>query len=149
MVRYEVVSTEYVTVEVREDGKEINIRLNDGVKISRHQNQLRAYVEKLYQQGIKRINADQITLPYLDKSINLVRGNRRLDLVYYKDGRIYECEFKTRRECGLDKTYNQVRDMRKYCENFILLVPQSELIFVSDTIRNRKIKGVTVDTWDT
>jgi hypothetical protein len=149
MVRYEVVSTEYVTVEVREDGKEINIRLNDGVKISRHQNQLRFYVEKLHEQGIKRINADQITLPYLDKSINLVRGNRRLDLVYYKDGRIYECEFKTRRECGLDKTYNQVRDMRKYCENFILLVPQSELIFVSDTIRNRKIKGVTVDTWDT
>lgn len=149
MVRYEVVSTEYVTVEVREDGKEINIRLNDGVKISRHQNQLRFYVEKLHEQGIKRINADQITLPYLDKSINLVRGNRRLDLVYYKDGRIYECEFKTRRECGLDKTYNQVRDMRKYCENFILLVPQSELIFVTDTIRNRKIKGVTVDTWDT
>jgi hypothetical protein len=148
MVRYDVVSTEYVTVEVREDGKEINIRLNDGVKISRHQNQLRFYVEKLHEQGIKRINADQITLPYLDKSINLVRGNRRLDLVYYKDGRIYECEFKTRRECGLDKTYNQVRDMRKYCENFILLVPQSELIFVSDTIRNLKITGITIDAWD-
>ncbi len=65
MVRYDVVSTEYVTVEVREDGKEINIRLNDGVKISRHQNQLRFYVEKLHEQGIKRINADQITSPTL------------------------------------------------------------------------------------
>lgn len=149
MGKYEVISTDYVTVTVTEDGKHIEIDLADGIKISRHQNQLRAYVEKLYSNGIKRINADQITLPYLDKSINLVRGNRRLDLVYYKDGRIYECEFKTRRECGLDKTYNQVRDMRKYCENFILLVPQSELIFVTDTIRNRKIKGVTVDTWDT
>jgi hypothetical protein len=149
MVRYEVISTDYVTVEVREDGKEIVIKLNDGVKISRHQNQLRAYVEKLYQQGIKRINADQITLPYLDKSLSLIRGNRRLDLVYYKDGRIYECEFKTRRECGEDRIYNQIRDMKKHCQNFILLVPQSELIFVTDTIRNRKIKGVTVDTWDT
>jgi hypothetical protein len=148
MVRYEVISTDYVTVEVREDGKEIVIKLNDGVKISRHQNQLRAYVEKLYQQGIKRINADQITLPYLDKSLSLIRGNRRLDLVYYKDGRIYECEFKTRRECGEDRIYNQIRDMKKHCQNFILLVPQSELIFVSDTIRNLKIHGITIDAWD-
>lgn len=149
MTHYEVISTEYVTVTVAEDGKEINIKLADGVKISRHQNQLRSYVERLYESGVKRINADQITLPYLDKSLNLSRGNRRLDLVYYKNKRIYECEFKTRRECGLDITYNQIEDMKKHCTNFILLIPQSELIFVTDTIRNRKIKGVTVDTWDT
>ena len=149
MTHYEVISTEYVTVTVTEDGKEINIKLSDGVKISRHQNQLRAYVEKLYSQGVKKINADQISLPYLNRSLNLIRGNRRLDLVYYRNGRIHECEFKTRRECGLDITYNQIEDMKKHCTNFILLIPQSELIFVTDTIRNRKIKGVTVDTWDT
>jgi len=149
MTHYEVISTEYVTVTVTEDGKEINIKLSDGVKISRHQNQLRAYVEKLYSQGIKKINADQINLPYLNKSLKLTRGKRRLDLVYYKEGRIHECEFKTRRECGLDITYHQIEDMKKHCKNFILLIPQSELIFVTDTIRNRKIKGVTVDTWDT
>ena len=149
MTHYEVISTEYVTVTVAEDGKEINIKLADGVKISRHQNQLRSYVEKLYSQGIKKINADQINLPYLNKSLKLTRGKRRLDLVYYKDGRIHECEFKTRRECGLDITYHQIEDMKKHCQNFILLIPQSELLFVTDTIRNRKIKGVTVDTWDT
>jgi len=149
MTHYEVISTEYVTVTVTEDGKEITIKLADGVKISRHQNQLRAYVEKLYSQGIKKINADQINLPYLNKSLKLTRGKRRLDLVYYKEGRIHECEFKTRRECGLDITYHQIEDMKKHCKNFILLIPQSELIFVTDTIRNRKIKGVTVDTWDT
>jgi hypothetical protein len=149
MTHYEVISTEYVTVTVTEDGKEINIKLSDGVKISRHQNQLRSYVEKLYSQGVKKINADQISLPYLNRSLNLIRGNRRLDLVYYRNGRIHECEFKTRRECGLDITYNQIEDMKKHCTNFILLIPQSELIFVTDTIRNRKIKGVTVDTWDT
>jgi hypothetical protein len=148
MTKYEVISTEYVTVEVREDGKEIVIKLADGVKISRHQNQLRAYVEKLHKQGVKRINADQITLPYLDKSIKLTRGNNRLDLVYYTQGRIYECEFKTRRECGLDKTYHQVKDQVKHCQNFILLVPQSELTFVTDEIRNRRIQGITIDAWD-
>lgn len=149
MSKYEVINTEYVTVTVTEDGREINIKLADGLKISRHQNQLRSYVEKLYKNGIKKINADQISLPYLQKSLNLTRGNRRLDLVYYKDGRIYECEFKTRRECGLDITYHQIEDMKKHCQNFILLIPQSELIFVTDTIKNRKITGVTVDTWDT
>lgn len=149
MAHYEVISTEYVTVTVTEDGKEINIKLSDGVKISRHQNQLRSYVEKLYSQGIKKINADQINLPYLNKSLKLTRGKRRLDLVYYKDGRIHECEFKTRRECGLNITYNQIGEMKKHCQNFILLIPQSELIFVTDTIKNRKITGVTVDTWDT
>ena len=149
MSKYEVINTEYVTVTVTEDGKHIEIDLADGLKISRHQNQLRAYVEKLFNSGITRMNADQLSLPYLDKSIKLVRGNNRLDLVYYRDGRIFECEFKTRRECGLDKTYHQIEDMKKHCQNFILLIPQSELLFVTDTIRNRKIKGVTVDTWDT
>jgi len=148
MVHYEVISTDYVTVEVREDGKEINIKLNDGVKISRHQNQLSAYVEKLFSQGVEKINADQLSLPFLDKSLKLVRGKNRLDIVYYKNNRIHECEFKTRRECGLEKTFHQVKDQVKYCENFILLVPQSELIFVTDEIRNRKIKGITVDAWD-
>ena len=148
MVRYEVISTEYVTVEVREDGKEIVIKLNDGVKISRHQQQLTSYVEKLFNQGVDRINADQLSLPFLDKSLKLVRGKNRLDIVYYKNNRIHECEFKTRRECGLEKTFHQVKDQVKYCENFILLVPQSELIFVTDEIRNRKIKGITVDAWD-
>lgn len=149
MSKYEVINTEYVTVTVSEDGKHIEIDLADDVKISRHQKQLKAYVDKLYNTGIKKINADQLSMPYLNKSLKLTRGKRRLDLVYYKDGRIHECEFKTRRECGLDITYHQIEDMKKHCKNFILLIPQSELIFVTDTIRNRKIKGVTVDTWDT
>lgn len=148
MSKYEVISTEYVTVTVTEDGKEINIKLSDGVKISRHQNQLRSYVEKLYSQGVKKINADQISLPYLNRSLNLIRGNRRLDLVYYRNGRIHECEFKTRRECGLDKTYHQIHDQVKHCQNFVLLVPQSELTYVQDEIRNRKLRGITVDAWD-
>jgi hypothetical protein len=148
MSKYEVINTEYVTVTVTEDGKHIEIDLADGLKISRHQNQLRAYVEKLFNSGITRMNADQLSLPYLDKSIKLVRGNNRLDLVYYRDGRIFECEFKTRRECGLDKTYHQIHDQVKHCQNFILLVPQSELIFVEDEIRNRKLRKVTVAAWD-
>lgn len=148
MVRLDVIKTDYVTVEVTEDGKEINIKLSDSVKIIRHQQQLTSYVEKLFNQGVDRINADQLSLPFLDKSIKLGRGSNRLDIVYYKDNRIFECEFKTRRECGLEKTFHQVKDQVKHCENFILLVPQSELIFVEDEIRNRKLKGITVDTWD-
>lgn len=148
MVKKEVIVTEYATVTVEEGGKHIEIDLADGLKISRHQNQLRAYVEKLFNSGITRMNADQLSLPYLDKSIKLVRGNNRLDIVYYKDNRIFECEFKTRRECGLEKTFHQVKDQVKHCENFILLVPQSELIFVEDEIRNRKLRGITVDAWD-
>jgi len=148
MTKIETIVSDYFTISVYDDGKHVEIDLADGVKIQRHHKQLRAYVEKLWQSGIKKMNADQISLPYLDKGIGLVRGNRRLDLIYYKDGRIYECEFKTRRECGLDITYSQIQEQLKYCENFILLVPSSEIPWVEDQIRNRKIKGVTVDRHD-
>lgn len=148
MTKKEVIVTEYVTVTVSEGGKHIEVDLNPGVKISRHQNQLRAYTDKLFESGVTKLNADQLKLPYLDKSIKLVRGSNRLDLVYYRNGRIHECEFKTRRECGLEKTYHQIKEQVKHCSNFILLVPQSELIYVSDEIRNRKIRGVTVIPWD-
>lgn len=148
MVKIETIVTEYFTISVFDDGKHIEIDLADGVKVLRHQKYLRAYVEKLYQSGIKKINADQIKLPYLDKSISLLRGNRRLDLVYYKNGRLMECEFKTKRECGLDITYNQIKEQKRHCQNFILLVPSSELIYVQDTIRLLKIKGITIDNYD-
>jgi len=148
MSKLEVITTEYTTVTVSDDGRHIEIDIADGVKIIRHQKELRAYVEKLWKNGIKKLNADQISLPYLDKGIGLRRGSNRLDLVYYKEGRIYECEFKTRRECGLERTYIQVADQVKHCENFILLVPASEVEWVSSQIRNRKIIGVTVDRHD-
>lgn len=148
MRKQEVIVSEFVTITVTEEGKHIEIDVADGVKIVRHQKELRAYVEKLWQSGIKKINADQISLPYLDKSIGLRRGSNRLDLVYYKEGRIFECEFKTRRECGLERTYTQIADQVKHCENFILLVPASELNWVEDQVRNRRIIGVTVDRHD-
>lgn len=148
MSKIETIVTEFYTISVYDEGRHIEIDVADGVKIQRHHKQLRAYVEKLWQSGIKKLNADQISLPYLDKGINLVRGDRRLDLIYYKDGRIYECEFKTRRECGLEITFQQVAEQSKYCENFILLVPASEITWVEDQIRNRKIIGVTVDRHD-
>lgn len=148
MSRIDVIKNDYVTVSVYEDGKHIEIDIADGVKVLRHQTHLKAYVEKLWQSGITKLNADQISLPYLDKSINLKRGDKRLDLVYYKNGRIHECEFKTHRECGLDITYSQVKGQKKYCENFILLVPSEDLIYVQDMINTLRLHGVTVTPYD-
>jgi hypothetical protein len=144
----EIIETDYATITVSNNGKHIEIDIDENVKLLRHQKHLKAYCQKLYEHGVTKINADQIKLPYLDKKIDLFRGNRRLDLVYYLNGRIHECEFKTKRECGLDNTYNQIKEQIQYCDNFILLVPQSELTYVQDTIRLRCIKKVKVYPYD-
>lgn len=142
------ITTDYGVLRIFDGGRRIEYQLHDGVKSSLHHRHLMAYVNRLWDEGVDKINADHLSLDFFDRRINLNRGKRKLDLVYYRDGRIYECELKTSRECGLDKTYVQVKEQAFYCQNYILLVPQQEREWVNDQLRIRRIKGVTVDQYD-
>lgn len=142
------VSTDYGVLRIFDGGRRIEYQLHDSVKASVHHRDLMGYVNRLWDDGVDKINADHLSMDFFDRRINLNRGKRKLDLVYYREGRMFECELKTSRECGLDKTYVQVKEQAMYCQRLILLVPQKDREWVNDQLRLRKIDNVTVDHYD-
>lgn len=143
------ISTPYGQVIISDQGRSVTFQIWDDVKQSEHNAALYRYVEHLHQSGVERINADHISLPYLRPDIPLTRGPRKLDVVYFKGPRIFECELKTRRELGLEVTARHLRDLSKYCQNLIVLVPrdeQEEARIILEVIQlTDKVK---VDTWE-
>ncbi|GAI88195.1 unnamed protein product, partial [marine sediment metagenome] len=85
------------------------------------------YLEQLKKQGVVQYNTDHLNIPDRDLSLSLKRGKSRLDLVYYFKGKFYECELKTNREVGLDITAIQLKELAKYCEHLIVLVPRGSM----------------------
>jgi len=143
------ISTPYGQVIISDHGRSVTFSIWDDVKQSEHNAALFRYVEHLHQSGIDRINADHISLPYLHPEIPLARGDRKLDVVYYKGPRIFECELKTRRELGLDVTARHLRDLVKRCENLIVLVPQDELEEARTIIEIIELTGkIIIETYE-
>lgn len=143
------ISTPYGQVIITDHGRSVTFHIWDDVKQSEHNAALFAYVEHLRQSGIERINADHISLPYLRPDIPLTRGDRRLDIVYFKGPHIYECELKTRRELGLEGTARHLRDLARLCENLVILVPLAEMEearVILDMVGLSK--DVRVDSWE-
>jgi len=118
------VSTPYGTVTISDSGRRVTFELYSDIRQSRHNQALFTYVNQLLQRGVTAFNVDHIPIEGRDRSLNLTRGKAKLDLVYRKDGKLYECELKTSREVGLDLTARQLIEMAKYCENLIALVPR-------------------------
>lgn len=142
------IETDYFTVSVSEDGRHLAIDLSPDVKQNPHAIALRGFVNYLHNLGVERINADHIGSEFLDRSIKLERGNRRLDLVYYHNNRWYECELKTLYECGLNRTYKQVQDQAKYCDTLTLLVPRDQIEYVNSNLKTYNIQNIVVDTYE-
>ena len=132
--------TDKFIIEISDDNREIKIRLTGAAAKREHDKALYKVVNQIWEDGVDRINADHISLPFLDRSINLYRGDRRLDIVFYKGGRIYECEVKTAREIGEDRTYTQLRDMCQRCQNFKVYIPKEQ---EKHFIENLKLKGLS------
>ncbi len=141
-------SNQYFTVYIENRGRRIIIELKSGVKASEHHTQLHRFVEKLHDSGVEHINADHISLPYLDVSISLWRGKRKLDCVYYKDGRIHECELKTPYEVGLTRTYEQLAEQLKHCENLILVTSRTAVENANENLKLFKLEGIKIQTYD-
>ena len=141
-------SNQYFTVYIENKGRRIVIELKSGVKASEHHTQLHRFVEKLHDSGVEHINADHISLPYLNQTISLWRGKRKLDCVYYKDGRIHECELKTPYEVGLTRTYEQLAEQLKHCENLILVTSRTAVENAKENLKLFKLEGIKIQTYD-
>jgi hypothetical protein len=117
-------STPYGLVTIANGGRSVTFELFSDVKQSVHNTALFGYLQRLRQHGVTRYNSDHIHIRGRDRTLDLVRGKARLDLVYESKGRIIECELKTRRELGLETTALQLKELIKYCERLQLLVPR-------------------------
>ena len=118
------VSTPYGTVTISEGGRKVTFELYSDVRQSRHNTALFTYVQHLLKTGLTRFNTDHLNVPGRDKTLSLTRGKAKLDLAYVKNGKLHECELKTSREIGLDLTAIQLKELVKYCEHLIVLVPR-------------------------
>lgn len=142
------ISNQYYTIHIENKGRRVVIELKSGVKASEHHTQLQRFVEKIYDSGVTDINADHISLPYLNRNISLYRGKRKLDCVYYKNGVIHECELKTPYEIGLTRTYEQLADLLGKCENLILITSQTAVENAIENLKLFNLENIKIKTYD-
>lgn len=121
------VSTPYGIVTITEGGRKVSFELYSDIRQSGHSKALFVYLERLKKQGVTRFNTDHLNIIGRDKSLALRRGKAKLDLVYLYNEKLYECELKTNREIGLDITAIQLKELVKYTERLILLVPRGSI----------------------
>lgn len=118
------VSTPFGTVIISDGGRKVSFELYSDIRQSRHNQALFTYLTQLQKQGVTQFNTDHIAIAGADRRLSLTRGKAKLDLVYVKNGKTYECELKTSREIGLDLTAIQLKEFAKHCERLTVLVPR-------------------------
>lgn len=121
------IGTPYGTVTISQGGRSIAFDLYSDVRQSRHHVALFAYVQKIRREGVIKFNTDHIAVAGRDRRLSLNRGKAKLDLVYQKKGKTYECELKTNREIGLDVTARQLTELCAHVDMLTLLVPRGAL----------------------
>ena len=121
------ISTPFGTVVISRGGRQITFNLYSDVRQSRHNVALFGYVQLLIKGGVTRFNADHLKIVGRDRTLSLTRGKAKLDLVFLKKGKVYECELKTSREIGLDVTAIQLTELCRHVDDLLLLVPRGRL----------------------
>lgn len=121
------IPTPFGMVTISRGGRRVTYDLHPGIKQSRHNVALYGYIERLLKDGVTRLNTSHIRVRGRDKTLSLTRGKAKLDLVYYRQGRVYECELKTSREIGLDVTAVQLTELCRHVDELTLLVPRGRL----------------------
>jgi hypothetical protein len=143
------ISTPYGVVTVSADGRRVTFQLYEDVRESIHSKALFSYYQTLRKKGVLQINLDHLDLPDLDKSLDLMRGKNRLDMVYIHRGRIHEVELETHRQIGIDQTRKQLQEFVKHCENLIVVVPRRDLENAYTIVDLIGLKGkLTIDTYE-
>lgn len=142
-------TTPYGVISVSQDGRQIVFQLWEDVRQSIHNKALFSYFQQLTKRGISRLNCDHLTIPGLDKSLNLDRGKARLDLCYMNKARLVEIELKTHREIGLDRTRLQLAELVKHCQNLVVVVPRRDMEEMLTILRMLNLdKQITVDSYE-
>jgi len=143
------ISTPFGTVVISKGGRQITFNLYSDVRQSRHNVALFGYVQRLVKGGITRFNTDHIKVVGRDRTLSLARGKAKLDLVYLRKGKVYECELKTSREIGLDVTAIQLTELCRHVDDLILLVPRGCLEEADAITKLINIRHqVTIEAYD-
>lgn len=143
------VSTPYGTLTFSRDGRSFKFELYGDVRESIHHKALFSYYQSLRQRGVVKINVDHLDLPDLDKTLDLKRGKARLDMAYYRNGKIHEVELETHRQIGIDQTRIQMLELVKHCQNLVIVVPRRDMENAYTVLEMIGIKNqVTVDTYE-
>ena len=144
------ISTPYGTVTISQGGRRVTFDLYSDIRQSRHNTALFVYVQQLKNQGVTRFNTDHLNIPGRDRTLSLVRGKAKLDLVYEHRSKTYECELKTSREIGLDVTARQLTEFVKWCDRLTLLVPRGCLEEAATILNMINLDHlVTIQPYDT
>jgi hypothetical protein len=143
------VSTPYGIFRISQDGRRFTFELYQDVRESLHHKALFSYYQSLRKRGINIINVDHLQLPDLDESLDLRRGNARLDMVFMHRGKVHEVELETHRQIGLDVTRQQIIELSKHCENLVVVVPRIDMENAYTIMDIIGLKGkVTIDTYE-
>ncbi len=143
------VSTPYGVVYIEESGRKVTFQLHEDVRESHHSRALFGYVQHLRKRGIVKYNVAHLALPGLDRTLDLKRGKAVLDLVYEHRGRLFECELKTHREIGLDRTATQLTELSRHCDNLVILVPRGGMEEMATILHMINLADrITIDTYD-
>ena len=143
----QTIMTKYAVIRIYDDGRRVEHELHDSIKQSNHHPALTEHVKKLIKRGISNFNCDHISADFCNRSLDLKRGNKKLDLIYHDGTKFIECELKTEGETGLNRTYEQLEQMSQHCQNLVLLVPRHKIEFCREMLKNRNINRVTIDTY--
>lgn len=142
-------STPYGILTISQGGRRVTFELYADVRQSMHNTALFTYVQQLKRQGVTRFNTDHVNIPERDRTLSLIRGKAKLDLVYEYRGKTFECELKTGREIGLDITARQITEFVKWCDHLTLLVPRGCLEEAAIILNMINLDGhVTITPYD-
>ena len=143
------VSTPYGVVYIEDSGRKVTFELHEDVRESQHSRALFGYIQSLRKRNIVKYNVAHLNLPGLDKTLDLKRGKAILDLAYEHRGKLYECELKTHREIGLDRTATQLTELSRYCDNLIVLVPRGGMAEMATILHMINLADrIQVDCYD-
>jgi len=117
------IATPYGQVLITDNGRTITFKLFSDLRQSEHNFYLFNYAQNIINQGVDRFNVDHIIIPTANSQVTLKRGKARLDMVYFREGKIYEVELKTAGHLGQDSTRTQLTELSTHCKNLILAVP--------------------------
>jgi len=120
------IATPYGSLTIANKGRSIRFDIFDDIRQSEHNIALYNYVQQLKRTGITKFNNDHISIAGANRTYNLTRGRARLDLVYYRQGKIFEVELKTSQQIGSERTHKQLVELDKYCHNLILVVKRQD-----------------------
>jgi len=121
------ISGETFELRISKDTGEIWIFPRIKVSVRTHDKILRELATSMISQGVEKIRVDLKDFEPNDPSLRLTAGNRRYDIVFSHQGKMYQGELKPKGKVWECRTWQQLNEMSRTAENLILIVPPEDV----------------------